>query len=284
VAGIVAVVALLSGCDVILGPTGPPAVDAGATVETIEDITYGSTTDYLGDPVDLKLDLYYATGASAVPRPVVVLVHGGGWSSGSKTDAVEMAEAERLANLGYVTASIDYRLRPAALFDWADWEDPTTRSVITDARHDVLAAVRYLRTNAGDLGTDPDMIALVGRGTGATTAIEAAFTIEDPGDSGNPGVSSHVAGVVSIAGAARMTDLDGADPMVIALHGTEDTYITYARVQAMLAELEAAGAQYAAVTLDGAGSDLDAADPSWLHFWHDVSLLRFFYSGALGDS
>ena len=59
------------------------------------DIQYGSAPEQVtGDPVALKLDLYQPTGDTATKRPVLVYVHGGGYSGGDKATvpAVDFAQ------------------------------------------------------------------------------------------------------------------------------------------------------------------------------------------------
>ena len=61
----------------------------------------------------LQLDLYLPR-AAAVPAPVVVLVHGGGWRSGERSNLAPLAV--RLAARGYAAATVTYRLSPTARY------------------------------------------------------------------------------------------------------------------------------------------------------------------------
>src|SRR4051794_16962752 len=74
------------------------------------DIVYGVAPDGNGQPEKLKLDLYQPKGDTISKRPVVIWVHGGGFSSGDKSDDKIVDLSERFARKGYVTASINYRL------------------------------------------------------------------------------------------------------------------------------------------------------------------------------
>jgi acetyl esterase/lipase len=64
----------------------------------VSDATYCTTAD----GVDLKFDLYYPPQLPA-PAPVIVYLHGGGWSSGDKRDGAGLLAS--LAELGYLVAS-----------------------------------------------------------------------------------------------------------------------------------------------------------------------------------
>src|SRR3954452_16391428 len=72
------------------------------------DIVYGVAPDENGQPEKLKLDLYQPKGDMVQKRPVVIWVHGGGFSGGDKSDDVVSELSERFARKGYVTASINY--------------------------------------------------------------------------------------------------------------------------------------------------------------------------------
>jgi acetyl esterase/lipase len=100
---------------------------------------------------------------SSGTHPLVVFVHGGGWEVGDR--GYHSTDIRVLAGLGYVAASIDYRLAP---------EHPFPAAV-----SDVRCAVRYLATRA-DLGIDPRRIALIGFSAGAHLAALVAVTPSAP--------------------------------------------------------------------------------------------------------
>src|SRR4051794_3120287 len=85
---VVAMAVGLSGCFPLDLPTGAAPLryrDVLFGVTKTSDITYGSAVNIAGQTVTLKLDEYAPTGDSATGRPAVVWVHGGSFSSGSKT-------------------------------------------------------------------------------------------------------------------------------------------------------------------------------------------------------
>jgi acetyl esterase len=103
--------------------------------------------------VELSLDAYVQrTGGR---RPVVVVIHGGGWTTGSRIAYVGQF-LELLTGAGYNWVSIDYRLGGVA--DYAN------------ALDDVRAAVAYVRCQAAALGVDGDRIILLGEDSGAHLA------------------------------------------------------------------------------------------------------------------
>ena len=83
----------------------PPESTTVSPVGVTRDIVY-STVD--GQAV--VLDAYVPT-AKTTKRPVIMLVHGGAWSAGDKSNFI--GAGMQLAALGYVAFSVNYRLAPA---------------------------------------------------------------------------------------------------------------------------------------------------------------------------
>ncbi len=202
-------------------------------VTTTYGLTYGSAPDLQGNPVTLTLDLYQPTGDTQTSRPAIVLVHGGGFTSGTSLAGNMVTMAKAFAQRGYVAVSINYRLLGTG--EKCGTENPPSSACVTAAlaaQHDAQAAVRWLRANAGTYGIDPTRIAIGGASAGAVTALAVAVNSTDPGTSGNPGYSSKVGAAVSISGAlphsAAATYYDPSDSPILMFNGTADTTVPYA--------------------------------------------------------
>jgi acetyl esterase/lipase len=115
----------------------------------------------LGNP--LSLDLYMPP-ASRIPAPAVVMIHGGAWRAGNRTELPRINQY--LSSRGYLVASVDYRLAPDCKFP--------------AAKEDVRAAVAYLKEKADTLNLDPRRIALIGRSAGGHLALLDAYAANDP--------------------------------------------------------------------------------------------------------
>ena len=115
------------------------------------------------DGENLTLDLYRPK-YTADPRPVVVVVHGGGWTEGDKREF--SALSRHLASGGYVVANVSYRLAPR-------WTFPTPQE-------DLLSAIRYIKDLETTHGVDPTRFGLLGRSVGGQIALLAAYTSTDP--------------------------------------------------------------------------------------------------------
>ncbi len=121
-----------------------PRVPGKLKVE--RDIEYARVGD-----LSLKLDVYVPDDATT-PLPLLIWLHGGGWSEGSKT----LCPGLFFSGRGYVVASIDYRLTGVAPFP----------AQIEDCR----AALRWLRAHASKYHIDPQRIGVWGASSGGHLA------------------------------------------------------------------------------------------------------------------
>nr|HMQ64198.1 carboxylesterase family protein [Flavilitoribacter sp.] len=76
------------------------------------DVVYGSDVDFAGRVVDLKMNIHRPVGDHNPQRPVVVMIHGGGFIEGdrSQMDNDVLPVCQYFASLGYTAVTIDYRL------------------------------------------------------------------------------------------------------------------------------------------------------------------------------
>lgn len=98
---------------------------------------------------EMTLDLYRPKSGKG-PFPAIVFIHGGGWYKGDPSSYTAMAQ--QLAERGYVTLNISYRLSGEAPFP--------------AAIYDCKSAVRWARANAQTYRIDPDRIGSVGGSAG----------------------------------------------------------------------------------------------------------------------
>ena len=150
--------------------------------------THGNVVYATVGGLDLRLDIY--TPQKAQKSPLIVWVHGGAWRAGSK-NKVPVAQ---LVDHGFAIASVDYRLSPVAKFP--------------AQIHDIKAAIRFLRANAGTYDFDPERFVIAGSSAGGHLAAlvgvsngvtELEGTV---GDHVSP--SSDVQSIVVFYGAANL--------------------------------------------------------------------------------
>jgi acetyl esterase/lipase len=141
----------LSYRDLFTGVTSPPV--------RLDTVTYVTRS---GKP--LGLDLYRPVNPPFGPLPLVIVIHGGSWRGGSRSDLPELNRY--LAARGYAVASVSYRFAP---------QNPHPA-----ASNDVHTAVQVLESSARGLGVDASRIVLIGRSAGGQLALLEAYTAKDP--------------------------------------------------------------------------------------------------------
>lgn len=210
--------------------SGDRYVDELFEVSTENDIQYGAATDETGAEEALLLDLYQPANDTLARRPAVIWLHGGSFQHGHKGEMADFARNS--ARRGFMSVSVNYRIRENQDFDYTDPDDAVGEEAKRDAQHDVQAAVRWLRENADDRGIDPDLIFLAGFSAGGTAALRvAAASSDDTGSSGNPGPSSNVTGTVAISASIEEGMLEAAMGRTLLIHGTDDGKVPFAQVE-----------------------------------------------------
>ena len=99
------------------------------------------------------LDLYKAEGDG--PRPLLVYIHGGGWTGGDKKQAP--ARFQPYLDKGISYAAVNYRL--------------TGEAALPGPVHDAARAIQFIRSKAGEWNVDTNRIALTGGSAGACTSM-----------------------------------------------------------------------------------------------------------------
>jgi acetyl esterase/lipase len=201
------------------------------------DIAYGTAVDHAGNLVTLRLDLYEPVNDLTEGRPAIVWVHPDGSTAGSRAEPSIVDLATAFARMGYVGASISYRVHPAG-----GWDSTASESAIAmrDAQHDAQAAIRFLRARGADFGIDPDRIAVAGIATGGAVALRVAASPDDPGLSGTPGPSSGVAGAVSVSAADASATTAAGDTPSLLLRAGGDEWASLRRARSTLRKALAA--------------------------------------------
>jgi len=255
-------------------PAQDPAVPASVIHDA--DIEYSN----VGERV--AMDILRPRAAGDAPHPAVVMIHGGGFRAGKRDSYIPMAA--RLAEHGYVAATVSYRLAP--------------KNQYPAAVHDVKAAVRFLRANAKRYGIDPDHIGALGGSAGGHLVLMLGLTAGVPefeGTGPNRQYSSAVQCVVDYYGPTDFTQsyaksVDAAEVLplflgadlvhnraihirssplnwvtpnaapVLAIHGTDDKYVAYEHSVWLVERLLGAGVPAELETLPGAPHGFKGAD------------------------
>ncbi len=198
-------------------------------------------------------------------RPAIMLVHGGGWRRGSRSQLSGLSK--RLASEGYVTASIDYRLDAAGAYPASS--------------RDCRCALSYLQNHAEALGLDRARVAVLGYSAGGhlvsllATASPAADCAEPPG----PPPAAVIAGAAPealellawandvqhylgapldghearYAEASPLSNVRPGLPPFLLIHGEADAYVPAVHALRMREALRASGNRADLLLLRGGG-------------------------------
>jgi arylformamidase len=117
------------------------------TPEVHRDLFYTEAKDKLQ-----SLDVY--SPPDGKEHPVIVWIHGGGWSKGDKASLQQKPQA--FVDKGFVLVSVNYRLVPAV----------TVKDLIAD----LAQSVRWVRNHAAEHRGDPNSLIIMGHSAGAHLA------------------------------------------------------------------------------------------------------------------
>lgn len=232
-------------------PFTPPVP---ANVSAHPDLTYLTVANH-----ELKLDLNVPK-TTAKPAPLVVLLHGGCWMDGTRKEmgfyGVELAQR------GYATASVDYRLS----------EEATYPAAVEDCR----AAIQWLTDRAATYNIDPSRIALLGGSAGGHLVEYLGYAANTATKEHAQGPGPNVKAIIPFYGWSDLTDpsvsyqyymelflgkkcadapklyeeaspithVDKEDPATLILHGTIDTIVPISQAEKLAKKLEANNVPY----------------------------------------
>jgi poly(3-hydroxybutyrate) depolymerase len=213
-------------------------------IDQVHSTVTKTTVQY--STTNMSMDIFTPDGDNSTSRPLMILAHGGSFTSGSRTEAGIVTLCENFAKRGYVTASISYRLASSPI-DMVNTS--TAYPVVVKAISDAKAAVRYFTKDAATTNTykiNPNKIFLGGNSAGSVLAIQYAY-IDDTmelaadlrsvirnnggieGNSGNDGYSSQVHGILNLAGGILDTNwiADNTEQPIASFHGTADATVPF---------------------------------------------------------
>ena len=200
------------------------------------------------DSISLQLDIYRQKQLKEA-APVLIFIHGGGWSKGKRADY--LAYLLDYAQKGYVTVTVSYRLSGVAHFP--------------AAVEDVENAVQWIREHSSEHMINPEKIALVGGSAGGHLAMMVGFGDHLPGGKVQALVNlygptdltteyarnrgeclnflgeSYQENPGLYTAASPRTYISGDDPPTLIFHGTIDSLVPVSQADSLQRWLDRAG-------------------------------------------
>lgn len=222
-----------------------PGFYNGFTPSLPAAVQFGSAPDYQGNNTILDMYVFQPSGDTASKRPLVMLAFGGSFTAGQKESPDVLRLCDYFVRRGYIAVSIKYRIG-ANPIDSVNMLKAVVRGV-----HDAKAAIRFFYKDAATTNTyrvDTNRIYMGGVSAGGLVGIHVAYMTDTTGvpawiqqiitgltpsgtlegESGNPGYSSKIHGVISLSGSIGDTLwMDANEPPMVSLHGNNDGTVPY---------------------------------------------------------
>ena len=155
-------------------------------LDSTSNAIYGYAEDYEGNEDTLILDVFFPDNLidTMALRPAVMMMHGGGFKSGSKES--RQNESIAMARRGYVVFNINYRI------GW-DTTNPINQIYAAyRANQDARAAMRYIVEQKDTYRVDTNWIFVAGSSAGAINAFHLAYSDQNEWNSLLPGVETQL--------------------------------------------------------------------------------------------
>lgn len=233
-------------------------------IQLVRDVVYATVEGKNGQPLELKMDCAFPKESDVAALPVVIYIHGGGWSGGDRTIGLPFAIAFARGN--YFACTISYRLSGEAIFP--------------AQLQDVKDAVRFIRGHAEELAIDPDRIGVWGHSAGGhlsallgvtgnvatfaepagarrqSSAVQAVVDVSGPTDllliapdgDGGPMISQLLGGTVRdkqelAKSASPVNHVDAKDAPFLIIQGGQDRLVPDEQAEVMRDALKSAGVE-----------------------------------------
>jgi acetyl esterase/lipase len=136
------------------------ATEKNIHAQTLLNVSYGQDSAQ-------KMDIYLPEGRSMHSTKVMVLVHGGGWNGGNKTDFTTYIDSFKTRMPDYAIFNLNYRL-------------VNGHHLFPAQENDIRLAMNFIAGHAGEYQVDTSRMVLLGASAGAHLALLQAYKYKDP--------------------------------------------------------------------------------------------------------
>ncbi len=209
-------------------------------IDSVIGASYGNASNYMSVNQSLEFDFYSPSLDTCQKRPLIIYIHGGGFTSGSRSYPSVKLFCRKMAMKGYAVATIDYRLDP----NFQLYNSNSNRRAMTDAMHDAKQAIRYFKANATLYKLDTNKVFIGGESAGAITSMMASYVdkqtemnvypMANPnnpiGSTSNSAFGNSVKAALCLCGMILDTLAieNASNPPILWTHGSADTFIPVA--------------------------------------------------------
>lgn len=252
----------------------------------VSNVQYGANVKMNNTNQNLLLDIYFPKGDSQTDRPLIIIAHGGNFLGGAKNGPDVKPLAQDWARMGYVVASIEYRVGMTN-FPFPGPDSTDAGEAVMRAVHDSRASVRFFKNsfaNGNPYGIDTNMIFFSGVSAGGFMALHLGYLDEMSefptyidtvnqfglgggieGNSNNLPYNSKVAGIINICGAIGDTAyIESGDIPMLLFHGDADATVPYGSAEITLVGL------YPLLQVDGSSSIAERAAEKGIEYCFEI--------------
>lgn len=172
----------------------------------------------------LQLDFYKPVGVKK-ELPLLLYVHGGGFSGGQRDDDNTVKFANQMAKKGYAIASISYQLIMKKKGFGCNTKTKDKIEAFDTAAEDISHAVKYIIKNDAIFNINEEKIVISGTSAGAEAVLHLVYVY----DNKILPKKFKFAGVIGMAGAIISLDQIGKEKAIPTqlFHGTNDNLVPY---------------------------------------------------------
>lgn len=223
-----------------------------SAINVQRDIRYAEEPEGIAQDTssDRLLDLYLPNLKSATSLPVLVFIHGGGFSGGDKNAKGNVALCNKIAAKGYAVVSINYYLylkqnKIQGASAGANMKDGLPKdgkfhdgleTAVKIASADTELALQWIKENAATYALDTNRVTISGGSAGAMTALYTAYRSKQK--------VLPIRCVVNFwGGLANTDDIQRNAPPLLTFHGEQDDLINVAYAYALHKKMKDVGIQ-----------------------------------------
>lgn len=250
---------------------GGTTTDQPLAEQSLNNVSYGTDTAQ-------RLDVFLPAGRTTTATKAIILVHGGAWISGDKTDMNQFIPVIKSRLSDYAVFNLNYRLGVVS---------SPPANPFPAQENDVKAALSFIFSKASDYKFNTDKTVILGASAGAQLAMLQAYKNSTPklkavvdlfGPTDMTGLYNFYASSINQIGlqllmggtpATNASLYQSSSPInfvsassqpTLIFHGTADPLVPYAQSTALKAKLDSIGVYAKMITYTGAGhGDWDAA-------------------------